>query len=99
MNTREIAGEDVEALRGAIRHFQLGPADEHGMRDLQVHAPTEELAPLLRALMRVEAQLLLRDADDFPHTEQSCRTEAQRRHDALVEIVEQWVRAVTPGPA
>ena len=72
-----------------MQHFRFEPADEDGMTDIRAHAPIDELAPLFRAMMRVEAIMLLKDADDFPHTEESCRTDGQRRVDALVQISQQ----------
>jgi hypothetical protein len=72
-----------------MQHFRFEPADEDGMTNIRAHAPIEELAPLFRALMRVEASMLLRDAEDFPYTEESCRTDDQRRCDALAQISQQ----------
>ena len=94
MTTCEIFGEDVDAIGAAMQHFKFEPPDEDGMMTVHAHAPIAELAPLFRALMRAEAQMLLSDADDYPDTEESRRTGGQRRNDALVEISQRLIDAV-----
>ena len=44
-------------------------------------------APLARALMRVEAELLLKDADAVGTSQDARRAPAQRRFDALMTLV------------
>ena len=83
-----IAGEDPDAIAAALLLAETDAPDDDGLVRVRLKAPIETLTPLLRALMRVEAQLLLADAADFPGTEESCRTEGERRVAALMQIVQ-----------
>lgn len=86
MKRQQIAGEDVDAIVAALLLMKVSEPDEDGMVETTIHAPITQVAPLFRALMRVEAQLLLAEAADFPETEESQCTDSQRQVDALLEI-------------
>lgn len=52
--------------------------------------------PLRRALMRVEAELLLADADTLSENGGEERTPDQRLHDALLALARRVADAATP---
>ena len=91
MTNLQIAGEDAGAVAAAFRLGKLSAPDPDGFRQFDIKAPMHEIAPLWRALMRIEAQLLLADAADFPRTEVSTRTAGERRVAALGQIAEKLV--------
>ncbi len=85
-HTRTVAGEPADVLLAAMRQipFEQGP---YGMFTAAVDLSPGLGVPLLRALMRVEAELLLTEADAW--SRQSAlgpRTPGQRRADALVAL-------------
>jgi hypothetical protein len=58
----------------------------------------EPAAALHRALMRIEAEMILEDADTLDLVVRDERTPPQRRHDAFVELARRVVDAVgVPG--
>lgn len=94
MEDRLVAGEPVELLAQALGQFELSEEPD-GMIDVSVRLEPELGVPFSRALMRVEAELLLQDADALggPHDEK--RTDDQRRADALVALSLRIVDAST----
>lgn len=58
-----------------------------GMCEFELALEPEESGPVVRAMWRAEAELLIEDAADFDPYEIS-RTEEQRRADAFVRLVE-----------
>jgi|GEM_PF-1336868 len=87
MKTTYVAGESAHDLIRALRQFEPTPQNG-GMIEITACLERGEAVPLQRALMRIEAELLAEDADrvgidDKPPP----RSSAQRRADALVELV------------
>jgi hypothetical protein len=82
-----IAGERVHALVAALVQLKTQPARNDRLNlTLDLDGPAG--APLVRALMRIEAELLLADTDDIaPLGGPPFRTPEQRRADALVALV------------
>lgn len=75
---RRVAGEDVDVLLPLLTRFAHSLVQNDG---------SEEAPPLVRALMRVEAELLLDDARQLAGPENVWRTPENRRADALVLLV------------
>ena len=92
-----VAGERSSALLRALGQI-THQTDVAGMWRFNLAVTPVVGAPLLRALMRVEAELLRDDANwisaDAP---QPTRTEDQRRADALVVLVERITEAQHTG--
>ncbi len=84
MTSSHVAGEPVEHLARAFRHITTRPGRDGSVR---IHADLaySDAAPLLRAIMRTEAELLLDEAaqigDDGPLDE---RAPEERRAEAFV---------------
>jgi|tagenome__1003787_1003787.scaffolds.fasta_scaffold20830206_3 hypothetical protein len=85
-NTDRVGGEPRELLRRAIACITMteGPAGE-GILSGQL--PQELAEPFARALMRIEAELLLQDADLFTTSGGEIRTESERRADAFTAMI------------
>lgn len=82
-----VAGEDLGVLVEAFQRIKLREAPD-GMFKGTFRLPAALGDPFVRALQRVEAELLLEDADMIgvtPYCDR--RTEAQRRADAMVLLV------------
>lgn len=92
-----VAGEPVSELIRAFLEFETS---ERGGR-YEIHADLEAdvAGPLARALMRVEAELLLEDADAWGTDGYEDRTSPQRCADALVELVTRCATATGVKPA
>jgi hypothetical protein len=90
---RLVAGETVISLFDALKGGKQWMSDD-GMGHVKLELDPAVAAPLARALIRVEAELLLEDADGiskdnlFPP-----RTARQRRADALMALVRKLVDA------
>ncbi len=81
-----VAGEHATSLLHALLQAKIKPEpDGMWLFDLRLQPP--QAAPLFRALMRVEAELLVQDADSISdaHLEPP-RTDDQRRVDAFVAL-------------
>ena len=85
-NTDRVGGERRELLRRAIACITMtkGPGGE-GLLSGQL--PQELAEPFTRALMRIEAELLLHDADLFTARSGETRTQSQRRADAFTPMI------------
>jgi len=79
----EPAGVILKVLMG-MRDTVVPDVD--GMVSIQATIPHEHAAVLLRAIMRVEAELLLADADKVGPSAAEPRTPQQRRADAFVAL-------------
>jgi hypothetical protein len=86
VNSGRVGGEPRELLRRAIGCITVtkGPGGE-GMLSGQL--PQELAEPFTRALMRIEAELLLHDADLFTATTGETRTQSERRADAFTAMI------------
>jgi hypothetical protein len=80
-----VGGESAERLRAIVAEIRMTPRRRGGTR-VSGHLSHDDGACLLRALMRVEAELLLHDAERVDGTRGEPRTPAQRRSDAFVAL-------------
>jgi hypothetical protein len=93
-----VAGEPVTALLpGLLAVYDSMVVEDDGMASVDTRLPAEQAAPLTRALFRVEAELLQRDArvwDELART----RTRENRSADAFVLLAQRVVRALQRAP-
>jgi hypothetical protein len=86
-----VVGEPLDVLVDDLLSFEWEHEDD-GM----VHVHAEGLSPaFMRAHMRIEAELLLADADDWATAGYEDRTHEQRAADALVELTRRVGEAAT----
>jgi hypothetical protein len=76
----------LPAVAGDAARFEF-ETDDDGMRHFEFLAPIEEMAPLVRGVMRIEAELLIADAATVGTDAEESRTPDQRRADALVALI------------
>jgi hypothetical protein len=81
-----VAGERVDDLVRMLTQIQLEQPGPDGSYRFHCHVKKEEWAPFVRALMRIEAELLLHDADLVDASGIEPRTSEQRRADAFVAL-------------
>lgn len=87
MQTKYVAGEPAHQLVQALSQFKRTPSND-GMVHFEVQLDAGLGTPLQRAIMRIEAELLLQDADSLtPASSRELRTADQRRADALIGLV------------
>ncbi|MEU2255636.1 hypothetical protein [Nocardia xishanensis] len=81
-----IAGESRDDLLRALSfvHTESGPDGEY---ILNGDLPPELVPTFVRAVMRIEAELLLHDAELVTVDNEEPRTPEQRRTDALVALL------------
>lgn len=93
-----VAGESLDDLVKVMSNMELGEKTG-GLTDLHLLLNGEEAAILHRALMRLEAELLLDDADQLePRSFSEMRTPAERQHDAFMLLVRRIIEAAgEPG--
>lgn len=86
---QRVAGEDPRVLLELVRRFADSLVLNEDGTTFSGHATygAEEAPPLIRALMRVEAELLLDEARRLRAPDLVCRTPRQRRADALGLLV------------
>ncbi|HEY1737614.1 MAG TPA: hypothetical protein VGI86_02835 [Acidimicrobiia bacterium] len=92
--TPTVAGESALEILSIAARFEFD-TDDDGMCHFEYRAAVEEIAPLVRAVMRVEAELLVADAATFGTDHQEWRTPEQRGVDALIELVQRASAALT----
>jgi hypothetical protein len=80
-----VAGEPWEEVARALLRLKRTQTSDGSLQITGV-LDREVAAPLVAALMRVEADLLLEDADAVSRGESCRRTQEQRAADALVEV-------------
>jgi Domain of unknown function (DUF222) len=85
-DTISVAGEPAAALFEIIRKLPL-QRQPSGRWSIDHTMPPAEGAMLARAIMRIEAELMMSDADQVGRDESSARTPDERRADALVALV------------
>ncbi len=78
-----VAGERRDELIAALLEAQLSP-EADGLVRLNMQLPNN--CPLVRALMRVEAELIMMDADAMSTGSFEPRTSDQRRADAFMAL-------------
>lgn len=92
-----VAGETFEDLIAAFSSvFEQSVLYPDGSMRLRARLTPDLSYPLRRALMRVEAELLLADAAALSATADETRTPEQRRFDAFVSLGEQLGKAIPP---
>jgi hypothetical protein len=91
-----VAGEPVSQLVRAFLEFET--SERAGRYHIHADLEADLGAPLARALMRVEAELLRQDADAWGSDGYDDRTSSQRRADALVELVARCAAATGKPP-
>jgi hypothetical protein len=89
-----VAGERVDVLIQALREVEF-TEDPDGMMHGTVRLEPDLGLPFFRALMRVEAELLLQDANTLGRAHDENRTDDQRRADAFVALALRVVDAHT----
>ena len=83
---RRLEGEPLDLLGEAIGLMDVEPG-RNGAVTFHAELEPRLATPFVRALMRVEARLLLEDADRFEAPGHGRRTERQRSVDAFVILV------------
>ena len=82
-------GEPIADLMPGLMAFCDGASiDEDGMFQSSVRLEPAVGRPLIRALMRAEAELLLEDADALGTGVETARTPEQRAADAFERLVQ-----------
>jgi hypothetical protein len=88
-----VAGETFEDLAAVLSGLQAGDAVE-GVTELDLRLTDAEMVILRRALMRLEAELLLDDADLLTVASLSAlRTPPERQHAAFMLLVQRMIEA------
>ncbi|PQP40008.1 hypothetical protein [Mycolicibacterium austroafricanum] len=88
--TDQVGGEPRELLRRAIACMTMTKG-LGGEAILSGKLPHELSEPLSRALMRIEAELLLHDADLFTVQRGEIRTQSERRADSFTTMLQRLV--------
>lgn len=94
ISVSHIAGERADRLATAITHMQVDGVTARPGAPSEVHLSSggsddDATAALLRALMRIEAQLLVQEAEDVRGDHGEARTSAERRRAAFEHIYSQ----------
>ncbi|NNH76014.1 hypothetical protein HLB23_40250 [Nocardia uniformis] len=90
-----IAGEPVPVLERALSYLATTSSiSEAGYFSAEL--PSHLMAPFTRAIMRIEAELLLHDADKVTAEAGEPRTHSQRRHDAFLALLMRIDEQATP---
>jgi hypothetical protein len=88
-----VAGEPAETLLQALRQIKWKNGPD-GMATGSARLEPRLGHPLFRALMRVQAELMLDDADRLGSETSEDRTHEQRAADALVALADRVVDAI-----
>lgn len=89
-----VAGERVADLLPVLRQLRPSKRSDE-MYECRFSLEQDVSGPFLRALMRVEAELLLQDADRLTGSWADWRTSDQRRADAFVALTLRVADAAT----
>lgn len=81
-----VYGESASVLLSTLAKSDF-TATEDGMYQMELTMDPDEAPPVIRAVMRAEAELLLSDADELVPFNLDQRTPEQRRADALCAVV------------
>ncbi len=84
MRQRTVAGESIETLRAALGKLKHRTTST-GMVELTGSLEPDLADPLLRAVLRIDKELL---AQDVARGDADVRTTEQRRADAFVALAE-----------
>ena len=93
MTEMRVAGERADTLLEALGRIEWSDAPD-GMRCGSFRLEPRLGDPFLRALMRVEAELLLADASRLGRDDYEERTHEQRAADAFVALTLRVVAAI-----
>lgn len=93
MNDAMVFGESARTLLTTLSKCETHDDNVSGMIRFDLRLSPEETGPVVRALFRAEAELLLDDADTFDPMA-TTRTPEQRRADAFVEIATAAAKAL-----
>lgn len=86
-----VSGEHIDDLFPALKAFvDAGSINEDGMFVSEVELEPTVGHPLSRAMMRVEAELLLEDAEAPGAADHEDRAPEQRAADAFARLFEAW---------
>ena len=89
----KVAGEALDDIIAVMGNVELGDQQD-GLTEISMRLNDAEAVILRRAMMRVEAELLLADADNLDvGSVETLRTPTQRRHDAFMLIVQRVIEA------
>jgi hypothetical protein len=92
-----VAGEPVAALLpGLLAVYDSMVVHADGMASMYATLTAEQAAPLTRALFRVEAELLHRDARVWDELARR-RTPEARSADAFILLIQRVARALQPS--
>jgi hypothetical protein len=92
-----VAGEPVEALLSALLAVHSMVVRDEGVASMHATLPAEQAASLTRALFRIEAELLHRDARVWDELARR-RTPDSRSLDAFILLIERVARALQRSP-
>ena len=97
-DSTRVAGEPVEDLLAVFRNLDVAAErDVDGLTDVSLKLNDAENAIFRRALMRLEAELLVEDADGLDvESMATLRTSPQRRHDAFMLLLQRVIEAGAP---
>jgi len=90
MSPRTVAGEPLELLQAAIGKLKRSKTSD-GMVELSGSLERELGEPLLRALFRIEKELL---DQDVAHGHPDVRSSSERRADAFVLLAQRVTSSV-----
>ena len=79
-------GEPADEIVRVLARCQRCVTDS-GMHEIELEMPPTEAGPVVRAMMRAKAELLIEDADSFDAFEER-RTPEQRGADAFMAVVD-----------
>jgi len=86
MTDVRVAGEPAETLLMALARIEWDSEESDGSTSGSCVLEPALGRPLIRALMRVEAELLEHDANSFGQPDVEMRTHEQRSADALIAL-------------
>ena len=84
-STAIVGGESAQRLLGILLDFYYKPLPGNVTR-VGSQMSNDDAACLMRAIMRVESELMLLDADGIRSPDVEPRTAQQRRADAFVAV-------------
>lgn len=90
--TALVAGEPADRIMAVLARSDMGRS-EAGMATISSTVQPDEVF-VLRALMRLEAELMLEDADSYHSGHDELRTTGQRCADAFALLVERAAEAL-----
>ncbi len=89
-----VCDEPLHLLLDSLRRFAIRPSGIDGMVEWGGRLPDAQATAILRAVMRVEAELLREDADHLTDGAEEPRSQSARRADALVLLAGRIAAAI-----